>query len=354
MTEVSIRHEIAHLARIELQTPDPNGTLWFFTKLLGMYETVHEGQSVYLRGYEDPYQWSLKITEGLEPRMVHAALRTSSPEALQRRVDTIRQSGGEGRWSDGDVGYGPSYGFTTPDGHDIQLLWEAEKYQAPADLASKILTRPSRKPLQGVPVKRIDHLNLMASEVTPVKRFFERNLGMQTRERVIDGQTEIGAWLSSNALGHEVAVMRDNLGERGRFHHVAFYYGVPQHNVDAAEMFREWDITIEAGPDRHGITQGAFLYVFEPGGNRIELFGDTGILELEPDFETRTWSMADIDTGMAIGGTKLPWETYFTYGTPPTKSLAQQLAGMQEKAAEEPSDGVLEATWNAAREVAAK
>lgn len=314
-----IRHEVAHLSRIELHTPDPDGTLWFFQELLGMYETSREGQSVYLRGYEDPYPWSLKVTEGPVPRMGHAAMRTSSPDALTRRVAALKEHGVEGAWSDGDFGYGPSYRFSTPDGHHLQLLWEAEKYRAPDELKSKILTRPSKRPLRGIPVKRIDHINLMASDVTPVKGFFEQNMGLQTRERVVDGSTEIGAWLSSNALGHEIAVMRDSTGARGRFHHVAFYYGVPQHNTDAAEMFREWDITIEAGPDRHGITQGAFLYVFEPGGNRIELFGDPGILELEPDFETRTWSMSDIDTGMAIGGTKLPWETYFTYGTPPTE-----------------------------------
>ena len=48
-----------------------------------------------------------------------------------------------------------------------------------------------------------------------------------------------------------------------------------------------------------------------------ELFGDPGILELEPDFEMRTWTMDDIDTGTAIGGTNLPRDTYFFYGTPP-------------------------------------
>ncbi|MFD9893861.1 VOC family protein [Amycolatopsis sp. NPDC059027] len=317
MTQPDIRHEIAHLARIELHTPDPDGTLWFFKSLLGMYETKREGQSVYLRGYEDPYQWSLKITEGPEPKMGHAALRTSSPEALERRARSITDGNLPGKWTEDEYGYGKTFAFTTPDGHDLRLLWEAEKYRAPAELKSKILTRASRKPLQGIPVKRIDHLNLLASDVTPVKRSFERHLGMQTRERVVDGDVEMGAWLSSNILGHEVAVMRDALGAQGRFHHVAFYYGVPQHNVDAAEMFREYDVTIEAGPDRHGLSQGSFLYVFEPGGNRVELFGDCGFLELEPDFETKTWTMDDIDVVTAIGGAKLPWETYFTYGTPP-------------------------------------
>ncbi|MBB5801456.1 catechol 2,3-dioxygenase [Saccharothrix ecbatanensis] len=313
------RHEIAHLARVELHTPDPDGTLWFFKDLLGMYETYREGQSVYLRGYEDPYQWSLKVTEAAQPRMDHFAMRTASPDALERRVKAIRDGNVEGNWHDGDYGYGKTFQFDTPDGHRMNLLWEVEKYQAPAELKSKILTRPSKKPLQGLPIKRIDHLNLLASEVTPTKQSFERYLGMQTRERVVDGEVEIGAWLSSNILGHEIAIMHDARGARGRLHHVAFYYGVQQHTVDAAEMFRDYDIKIEAGPDRHGITQGAFLYVFEPGGNRIELFGDPGILELEPDFETRTWTMADIDTATAIGGTNLPQETYFTYGTPPVE-----------------------------------
>ena len=64
-------------------------------------------------------------------------------------------------------------------------------------------------------------------------------------------------------------------------------------------------LRIEAGPDKHGVTQAQFLYVFEPGGNRIELFGEPGILQLEPDYETRTWLTEDIDTGLTIGGAKL-------------------------------------------------
>lgn len=327
MTDEPYQHEIAHLARVELHTPNPDGTLWFFKDLLGMYETRREGQSVYLRGYEDPYQWSLKITEGPEARMDHAALRTSSPEALERRIKSLRDGNQGGQWSDGDFGYGKTYEFKTPDGHDMRLLWEVEKYKAPPELQSKILSRASKKPLQGLPVKRIDHLNLLANDVSPVRQSFERHLGLRTRERVVDGEVEAGAWMSSSLLSHDVAIMRDARGARGRLHHVAFYYGVQQHTSDAAEMFRDYDITIEAGPDRHGITQSSFLYVFEPGGNRIELFGDPGFLVLEPDFETRTWTMADIDTGTAIGGTNLPAETYFVYGTPPVGPSPDILAG---------------------------
>lgn len=310
-------HEIAHLARVELLSPKPAETEAFFTNLLGMYVSHREGQSVYLRGYEDPYQWSVKVTEAAQAGMGHAALRTSSPEALDRRVASLQaDTAVESKWHEDEYGYGKNFRYQTPDGHNFDLVWEVEHYVAPKEHQSKILTRLSKKPLQGLPVKRIDHLNLMASDVTAVKDSFMRHLGFRTTERVVDGEVEIGAWMSSNILGHEVACMRDMQGNRGRLHHLAMFYGNAQHLKDAAEMFREYDIEIEAGPDTHGITQGQFLYVFEPGGNRIELFGEPGFLHLQPDCQTKTWQMSDIDTGLAIGGAKLPWETYFTYGTP--------------------------------------
>lgn len=344
MSDPRVRFEISHLARVELLSPKPQDTVDFFTKFLGMRITHTEGGSVYLRAYEDPYQWSLKVTESKQAGLGHAALRTTSPEALERRAESIKNANVEGTWGESDFGYGKTFSYQSPDGHNLDLLWEVEKYKAPAELQSKILTRPSKKPLQGIPVKRIDHLNLLSSDVTAVKDSFERHLGFETRERVVDGDVEIGAWMSTNILGHEVACLRDAQGERGKLHHVAFYYGTGQHNIDAAEMFRDYDIRIEAGPDRHGITQGQFLYVFEPGGNRIELFGEPGILQLEPDYETRTWLMEDIDTGLAIGGAKLPFETYFTYGTPSKLSIedhtAAYLAGPPAEAVDAVPDAV--------------
>lgn len=205
MSENPARFEIAHLARVELFSPKPQETEDFFTRFLGMYVTKREGQSVYLRAYEDPYQWSLKITEAAQAGMGHAALRTSSPEALERRAKSLSDANIDSNWSENEFGYGKTLEYQTPDGHNFSLVWEAEKYVAPPELQSKILTRPSKKPLQGIPVKRIDHLNLMASDVTAMKDSFERHLGFRTTERVVDGDVEMGAWMSSNLLGHEVA-----------------------------------------------------------------------------------------------------------------------------------------------------
>src|SRR5919109_4674350 len=77
--------EVAQLAHVELLTPKPEETLRFFTELLGLQETEREGQSVYLRAYEDFYHHTLKLTEAPKPGLGHVAWRTTSPQALERR-----------------------------------------------------------------------------------------------------------------------------------------------------------------------------------------------------------------------------------------------------------------------------
>ncbi len=58
--------DVAQLAHVELFTPKPEESLKFFTDYMGLQITAREGQSVYLRGYEDFYHHTLKLTEGKE------------------------------------------------------------------------------------------------------------------------------------------------------------------------------------------------------------------------------------------------------------------------------------------------
>ena len=317
MTDTSPRYEVAHLAHAELFTPNLDGTLWFFTELLGMYESERIGDSVYLRAYEDPYHHSLKVTAADRSGIGTMGWRTTSREALERRAAVLDKAGLGTGPTKGDAGVGETFGFQTPDGHSMELVWDVEKYRAPADLASPILTRPSKRPLKGVPIKRLDHVNLLASDVTAQKTAMHDYLGFGAREVMVDGDTEVGAWMSVNALGHELAVMKDAMGAKARLHHLAFYFGFPQHNFDFMEVCREQGIEMELGPGVHGATQGHYFYVFEPGGNRIELFGHPGILELEPDFETRVWT---VDAFMNKGGVSISAplfpEEFMIFGTP--------------------------------------
>lgn len=315
--------DVAQLAHVEMYTPKMDESLWFFKDLLGMSETMRDGDSVYLRGYEDFYHHTLKLTARDTPGLGHVAWRASSPQALERRVAEIEKTGLGKGWIDGDHGHGRAYTFTTPDGHNQEILWDVDYWQAPESEKSLLINRPQKRPIKGVPVRRLDHINLMCSDVTPNKQFFMDTLGFRLREHIVlpDG-VEAGAWMSVSPMVHEVACMGDRTGSKGRLHHVAFWYGYPQHLADIADVLVEQGIEIEAGPGKHGISQAMFMYVFEPGGNRIELFGDAGYLIFDPAWKPVKWTQETLEKGIIWFGGDLPGE-YFLYGTPDVKEAAQ-------------------------------
>ena len=320
--------DVAQLVSLALYSPKPEASVAFFHDLLGMEISHREGQSVYLRAYEDFYQYSLKITEAAQPGVEQVTWRASSSEALERVVKRIEASGLGTGWTNQDYAHGRAFKFCTPDGHPMKVLWELDYFQAPPDLKSKLRNRPSKRPLRGVPVRRLDHVNLMVSDVPKNRAFMQDVLDFKLREQKIgDGGAEVGAWLSVSALVHEIALMRDATGSRSRFHHVAFWYGAPQHLLDIADIFSERDVTIEGGPAKHGTSQAYFLYCFEPGGNRVELFGDTGYLIFDPDWKTVVWNVAnevDLEKSSIWFGGQLP-KSFYRYGTPvvPGHSLAE-------------------------------
>src|SRR5690606_18580886 len=122
--------DIAHLAHVELLTPKLEESVRFFTEIMGMSITAERGDSAYLRAYDDYEHHTLKLTAAKLPGMGHYAWRARSPQALQRRVDAIAATGLGKGWTEGDLGHGPAYSFTTPDGHHVEIYYETEWYQA--------------------------------------------------------------------------------------------------------------------------------------------------------------------------------------------------------------------------------
>jgi catechol 2,3-dioxygenase len=74
-------------------------------------------------------------------------------------------------------------------------------------------------------------------------------------------------------------------------------------------------VFIETGPHKHAIQQTFFLYVYEPGGNRIELANPVARLVLAPDWRTITWTEGERAKGQAWGLKTI--ESFHTHGTPP-------------------------------------
>lgn len=307
-------HDVARIGHAELLTPTPEESLRFFHDVLGMEEEAREGQSVYLRGWGDYLRYSLKLTESPQAGLGHVALRAWSPEALERRATAIEKAGlGQG-WVDGDLGHGPAFRFTDPDGHLFELFYEAERYVPPEHLRPSWKNQPQRYVGRGVGVKRLDHVNMLAADVRSNSEFLQNALGYRLYERIeLDDGTEGGAWLSVSIAAHELIYVKDAYGASGRLHHLAFWVDTREECLRAADLFVENDVHIEAAPSKHGVVQGFFLYGFEPGGNRIEVTTG-GYFVFDPDFETITWSQAERARGQYWGVQTV--ESFHTYGTP--------------------------------------
>ena len=126
----------------------------------------------------------------------------------------------------------------------------------------------------------------------------------------------MASFLSVTNLSHDIAIVPEPTEMRGRLHHVCFHYTSLQHLVDVAELAKEAGIVIEHGPARHGIGGASFLYMLEPGGNRIELMGDPGYMIFDPAWRTVVWKGSEVPTVGAIWtGSPLP-DSFWNYGTP--------------------------------------
>jgi len=307
-------HELARIGHAELLTPKPDESLRFFVDVLGMEEEAREGQSVYLRGWGDYLRYSLKLTESEQAGLGHLALRAWSPEALERRVAAIDAAGRGIGWIDGDVGHGPAYRFTDPDGHVFELYYEAERYEAPEQMKPFWRNQPQRYVGRGASIKRLDHVNVLAEDVRANREFAENVLGYRLYERIeLDDGTEAGAWLSLSIAAHELIYVADAYRANGRLHHLAFWVDTREECLRAADLFVDNDIYIEAAPSKHAIAQGFFVYAYEPGGNRVEVTTG-GYFVFDPDFEPITWTQDERGQGQFWGVHTI--ESFHTYGTP--------------------------------------
>ena len=112
-----------------------------------------------------------------------------------------------------------------------------------------------------------------------------------------------------------MAFTRDHYGAKGRFHHVTYALDSREDVLRAADIFLENGMHIETGPHKHAIQQTFFLYVYEPGGNRVEVANAGARLVLAPDWKPITWTEAERKKGQAWGLKTI--ESFHTHGTPP-------------------------------------
>ncbi len=308
--------DVAQLGYIELFTPTFDESARFFTDVLSMIPVETAGDSVCLRTWDDYERFSLKLSARPEAGLGRVGVRAVDEEALRRRVDEIEASGRGKGWVEGQPGRGPTYTFVDPDGHDWEIYFESERYAAPEGSRPALKNQAQRRPSHGIGVRRLDHVNFLAADVEANRDFVVPVLGAMPTEQIqLDGGRIAALWMTFTNKGYDVVYTNDWTGSNGRLHHVAFAVDQREDILRGADTFLEHGVFIETGPHKHAIQQTFFLYVWEPGGNRVEIVNAGARLVLAPDWELITWTEAERAKGQAWGLKTI--ESFHTHGTPP-------------------------------------
>lgn len=311
--------DIAHLGHLEVLTPKFDESLDFFTRVFGLTESGRKGHSAYLRAYDDYERYSLKLTAAKTSGLGHVAYRTRSPQALERRAAALAGSGFDVGWSDGDLGHGKTFICRDPDGHVVELYYDTEWYEAPPELKPALKNQAQKFPARGVNARRLDHWNGLAADIKANREFYETYLGFRLTEQIVlDNGTEAGMWMTATNKSYDFAFTRDNTGSKGRFHHITYALNSREEVLLAADVFLENGVFIETGPHKHAVQQTFFLYVYEPGGNRVEVANAGARLVLAPDWKPIRWTESERKKGQAWGLKTI--ESFHTHGTPPVES----------------------------------
>ncbi|NWN88534.1 MAG: VOC family protein [Micrococcaceae bacterium] len=307
--------DLAHISAVEILTPTFDESLWFFNELLAMREVERIGNSAYLRCWDEYETYSIKLTASNTNGVGRTMLRATSPEALERRVAAIEATGLGKGWREPEVGIGAWYEFEDPDGHEFGIYYDTTLYVADDEDRPALKNQASRYPGRGVNARRLDHINYLASDVNAAGDFWENVMKSRETEQVeLDEGGYAARWFRFAQKSYDVVYSDDWTGERGRFHHLAFATDTREDILKAADFFLEEGVYIEYGPYKHAINQTFFLYVWEPGGNRIEFANAGARLILNPDQPVVNWSEAERAKGQAWGMKTVP--TFHTHGTP--------------------------------------
>ena len=311
---------IAHLAHVELLSPEPERSLAFFKDVIGLEESGREGQSVYLRGWGEWSYHSMQLTESAASGVGHIGWRARNPEDLDKAVANLEAAGAGEGWFEEGVGHGSAYRYRGPGGHLHEIFWEMRRYEAPPELQSSYPDRPQRYAPRGICPRQIDHVTVMTDDTLRDARWHEEQLGSTFTEWTVldDADVAVFAMSTNNEKSHDLGLLMDRSGIPGRLHHIAYWVDSRDELHRATDILLEAGTPIEAGPGRHGMGEQEYLYFKEPGGNRLEM--NTGGYRLYvPDWEPNKWTPA---LGSQTFYRNTPMPESMLEGTPPAEGAA--------------------------------
>jgi len=279
---------------VQLRVLDLEAAVSHYVDRIGLDEVSRETDGrVYLKGWDEFDRHSVILREADTPGMDVVGFKVASDGDLDGFRKRIEAKGievapipaGE------QPGMGRRISFVVPTGHRIELFAQAEQSKtAPPIMNPDVWPAEPR----GMRATRFDHVLLYGPDIDGVTAFFTGVLDFALAEKVEMPDGTLAVWLTCSNKAHDIAFVKH--AEPGKFHHAAFFLESWHDVGHAADIIARYNVSLDIGPTRHGITRGQTIYFFDPSGNRNEVFA--GGYTHYPDHPTRVWTAEELGKGI--------------------------------------------------------
>jgi catechol 2,3-dioxygenase len=279
---------------IQIRVLDMPAAIDYYTKRIGFHQ-VCEGPDgrVYLKSADEFDHHSLVLRRADSAGIDMMAFKCLEDADLDRFEKRVTEYGfAVDHVKAGEMpGAGRRIGFTIASGHRIELLAKSDM-SAPHPRTHN----PDVWDVEphGMRARRFDHALLYGPDIEKNLDFFTKVLDFRCAERVDMPDGLLAIWLTCGMKAHDIAFVK--YPEPNKLHHIAFDLESWNDVGHAADILTRYDISIDIGPTRHGITRGQTIYFFDPSGNRCEVFA--GGYTYYPDLPTRTWDEQQVGKGI--------------------------------------------------------
>jgi catechol 2,3-dioxygenase len=272
---------IWRLGHVELTVDDLDRAEDFYVGLLGFDRHDRADGRLYLRAAHEFDAWSLCLTQAGGKGLGHLGFRVSDADSLveleqlhsELGLPTERVPAGT------EPHQGEALRTLTPDGHPVEFYHDFDEIPVPDGSDVRLPMRATHR-RSGMPPVRLDHVNLRVTDTPKALEYWSDRLDFRPSELWLeeDGRPRT-AWVRRAAGTHDVALGR---GEPA-LHHVAYTLADEPALLRAADLMGDagLEAQIDYGPSRHGATNAFCLYVFDPAGNRIELYAGDYFRDLD-------------------------------------------------------------------------
>jgi len=273
---------------IQIRVTDLAAGRKHYVDRVGLHEVSQEADGrLYLRAWDEFDHHSVILRQADEPGMDYVGFKVASNDDLAAFRRRIEDSGTavEEIAAGEQPGVGQRLSFVVPTGHRIELFAEMALSEHGPMIRNPELWQEEP---HGMRVTRFDHCNLHGPNIDDTVKFFTELLDFSLTEAAQTPDGSIAAaFLSCSNKAHDIAFIKR--AEPGKFHHAAFWLDSWHEVGQAADIIARYDIPLDIGPTRHGITRGQTVYFFDPAGNRNEVF--SGGFIYYPDNPQRLWSV---------------------------------------------------------------